>query len=200
MAEGASVAHQARRLHRATRLHRPQRERHRRRAVRAHGDPRQQTGRHLCRLRTALSAFHRTGLQGRPEHGVFIQITADDAKDLPVPDQKASFGIIKAAQARGDFGVLTERGRRALRLHIKGRRRQGSGDNQHRDRQGANLRTHDADRTRRPWPHGRQYRSPPDRKRASTTSLSTTPISRSSPILPITARGQPRRWTTSSAS
>jgi transaldolase/glucose-6-phosphate isomerase len=51
---------------------------------------------------------------------VFLQITADDAKDLPVPGQKASFGIIKAAQARGDFGVLTERGRRALRVHLKG--------------------------------------------------------------------------------
>ena len=37
-----------------------------------------------------------------------------------MPGQKASFGIIKAAQARGDFGVLTERGRRALRVHLKG--------------------------------------------------------------------------------
>ncbi|HEY0234126.1 MAG TPA: bifunctional transaldolase/phosoglucose isomerase [Afipia sp.] len=66
--------------------------------------------------------LHSTGqaYKGGPNTGVFIQITADDAKDLPVPDQKASFGIIKAAQARGDFGVLTERGRRALRLHIKG--------------------------------------------------------------------------------
>ncbi|MBX9710608.1 MAG: bifunctional transaldolase/phosoglucose isomerase [Xanthobacteraceae bacterium] len=66
--------------------------------------------------------LHSTGqaYKGGPNSGVFIQITADDAKDLPVPDQKASFGIIKAAQARGDFGVLTERGRRALRLHIKG--------------------------------------------------------------------------------
>ena len=51
---------------------------------------------------------------------MFLQITADDAKDLPVPGQKASFGVIKAAQARGDFGVLTERGRRALRVHLKG--------------------------------------------------------------------------------
>ena len=37
-----------------------------------------------------------------------------------VPGQKASFGVIKAAQARGDFDVLTERGRRALRVHLKG--------------------------------------------------------------------------------
>ncbi|MGA2055529.1 MAG: bifunctional transaldolase/phosoglucose isomerase [Bradyrhizobium sp.] len=66
--------------------------------------------------------LHSTGqaYKGGPDSGVFLQITADDAKDLPVPGQKASFGVIKAAQARGDFGVLTERGRRALRVHLKG--------------------------------------------------------------------------------
>jgi transaldolase / glucose-6-phosphate isomerase len=37
-----------------------------------------------------------------------------------VPGQKVSFGVIIAAQARGDFDVLTERGRRALRVHLKG--------------------------------------------------------------------------------
>jgi transaldolase/glucose-6-phosphate isomerase len=51
---------------------------------------------------------------------VFLQITANDTKDLQIPTQKASFGVIKAAQARGDFDVLTERGRRALRVHLKG--------------------------------------------------------------------------------
>jgi transaldolase / glucose-6-phosphate isomerase len=66
--------------------------------------------------------LHSTGqaYKGGPNSGVFLQITADDAKDLPVPGQKASFGVIKAAQARGDFDVLTERGRRALRVHLKG--------------------------------------------------------------------------------
>jgi transaldolase / glucose-6-phosphate isomerase len=66
--------------------------------------------------------LHSTGqaYKGGPDSGVFLQITADDANDLPVPGQKASFGVIKAAQARGDFGVLTERGRRALRVHLKG--------------------------------------------------------------------------------
>jgi transaldolase/glucose-6-phosphate isomerase len=65
---------------------------------------------------------HSTGqaYKGGPNTGVFVQITADDAKDLAVPGQTASFGIIKAAQARSDFDVLTERDRRALRLHIKG--------------------------------------------------------------------------------
>jgi len=42
----------------------------------------------------------------------------DDANDLAVPDQKYTFGVVKAAQARGDFEVLAERGRRALRVHI----------------------------------------------------------------------------------
>ena len=51
---------------------------------------------------------------------MFLQITADDARDLAVPGQKASFGVIKAAAARGDFDVLIERGRRALRVHLKG--------------------------------------------------------------------------------
>jgi len=65
---------------------------------------------------------HSTGqaYKGGPNSGVFLQITADDDKDLAVPGQKASFGVIKAAQARGDLGVLTERGRRALRVHLKG--------------------------------------------------------------------------------
>jgi transaldolase / glucose-6-phosphate isomerase len=66
--------------------------------------------------------LHSTGqaYKGGPDSGVFLQITADDARDLAVPGQKASFGIIKAAQARGDFDVLTDRGRRALRVHLKG--------------------------------------------------------------------------------
>ncbi len=66
--------------------------------------------------------LHSTGqaYKGGPESGVFLQITAEDDKDLAVPGQKASFGVIKAAQARGDFDVLTERGRRALRVHLKG--------------------------------------------------------------------------------
>jgi hypothetical protein len=49
---------------------------------------------------------------------VFLQITCDDAVDLPVPGQKYTFGVVKSAQARGDFAVLAERGRRALRVHL----------------------------------------------------------------------------------
>ena len=64
--------------------------------------------------------LHSTGqaYKGGPNSGVFLQITCDDAKDLPVPGQKYTFGIVKAAQARGDFQVLAERGRRALRVHL----------------------------------------------------------------------------------
>src|SRR5205814_1834282 len=71
--------------------------------------------------------LHSTGqaYKGGPDSGVFLQITADDDKDLAVPGQKASFGVIKAAQARGDFDVLTERGRRALRVHLKGNLKSG---------------------------------------------------------------------------
>jgi transaldolase/glucose-6-phosphate isomerase len=64
--------------------------------------------------------LHSTGqaYKGGPNSGVFLQITCDDAVDLLVPGQKYTFGVVKAAQARGDFAVLAERGRRALRVHL----------------------------------------------------------------------------------
>lgn len=66
--------------------------------------------------------LHSTGqaYKGGPQSGVFLQITVEDAEDLPVPGQRYSFGVVKAAQARGDFDVLAERGRRALRIHLGG--------------------------------------------------------------------------------
>jgi transaldolase / glucose-6-phosphate isomerase len=66
--------------------------------------------------------LHSTGqaYKGGPDSGVFLQITSGDAEDLPIPGHRASFGVVKAAQARGDFGVLVERGRRALRVHLDG--------------------------------------------------------------------------------
>ncbi|GAA08490.1 bifunctional protein [transaldolase and glucose-6-phosphate isomerase] [Acetobacter tropicalis NBRC 101654] len=71
--------------------------------------------------------LHSTGqaYKGGPNTGVFLQITADDAHDLPVPGENYSFGVVKAAQARGDFDVLAERGRRALRVHIRGSLKDG---------------------------------------------------------------------------
>lgn len=66
--------------------------------------------------------LHSTGqaYKGGPNSGVFLQITCDDAADLDVPGLKYTFGVVKAAQASGDFQVLTERGRRALRVHLSG--------------------------------------------------------------------------------
>ena len=64
--------------------------------------------------------LHSTGqaYKGGPNSGVFLQLTAEDGFDLPVPGQKYTFGVVKAAQARGDFQVLAERERRALRVHL----------------------------------------------------------------------------------
>jgi transaldolase/glucose-6-phosphate isomerase len=64
--------------------------------------------------------LHSTGqaYKGGPNSGVFLQVTCDDAQDVPIPGQKFTFGTVKAAQARGDFDVLAERQRRALRIHL----------------------------------------------------------------------------------
>ncbi|KQP41031.1 transaldolase [Methylobacterium sp. Leaf104] len=66
--------------------------------------------------------LHSTGqaYKGGPETGVFLQITADPSADLAIPGRSLGFGTVVAAQARGDFAVLAERRRRALRIHIKG--------------------------------------------------------------------------------
>jgi transaldolase/glucose-6-phosphate isomerase len=63
---------------------------------------------------------HSTGqvYKGGPNCGVFLQITCDDSADIDVPGRSYSFGVVKAAQARGDLEVLVERGRRALRVHL----------------------------------------------------------------------------------
>jgi glucose-6-phosphate isomerase len=64
--------------------------------------------------------LHSTGqdYKGGPNTGVFLQITADHAIDVAIPDQKYSFGIVIAAQAAGDLAVLESRGRRAIRVHL----------------------------------------------------------------------------------
>ena len=64
--------------------------------------------------------LHSTGQghKGGPNTGVFLQITCDDAQDLPVPGKNYTFGAVKSAQAQGDLEVLEARGRRVLRVHI----------------------------------------------------------------------------------
>jgi transaldolase/glucose-6-phosphate isomerase len=64
--------------------------------------------------------LHSTGqaYKGGPPSGVFIEITHDAARDLPVPGRKFSFGLVEQAQAKGDYDVLAERGRRLIRVHL----------------------------------------------------------------------------------
>jgi len=64
--------------------------------------------------------LHSTGQlhKGGPNTGVFIQITSDDAEDLPIPGEPYTFGVLKAAQALGDFFSLTKRNRRTIRVHL----------------------------------------------------------------------------------
>lgn len=64
--------------------------------------------------------LHSTGqaYKGGPDSGVFLQVTCDYGTDLQVPGQKYTFGVVQAAQARGDFQVLNERKLRALRIHL----------------------------------------------------------------------------------
>ena len=64
--------------------------------------------------------LHSTGqaYKGGPNTGVFLQITAEHAADIAVPGHGYSFGAVIDATARGDFAVLNERGRRALRVHL----------------------------------------------------------------------------------
>jgi len=64
--------------------------------------------------------LHSTGqaYKGGPDSGLFLQITSDDDRAVAIPGQRYTFGVVKAAQARGDFDVLATRGRRALRVHV----------------------------------------------------------------------------------
>jgi transaldolase/glucose-6-phosphate isomerase len=64
--------------------------------------------------------LHSTGQlhKGGPDSGVFLQLTADPSKDLPIPGWDESFATLIAAQALGDLTSLQRRGRRAMRLHF----------------------------------------------------------------------------------
>jgi transaldolase/glucose-6-phosphate isomerase len=66
--------------------------------------------------------LHSTGqaYKGGPNSGVLLQITGEDLEDIGVPGHRYTFGVVKAAQARGDLAVLGERQRRVIRVHIHG--------------------------------------------------------------------------------
>ncbi len=60
--------------------------------------------------------------KGGPDIGLFLQITADREKDLPIPGEPYTFGVLADAQALGDLQTLQSLGRRVVRIHL------GSGD------------------------------------------------------------------------
>jgi hypothetical protein len=64
--------------------------------------------------------LHSTGQlhKGGDASGVFIQVTAEAAADIPLPGEPFSFGVLVQAQALGDFQSLASRDRRAIRVHL----------------------------------------------------------------------------------
>ena len=64
--------------------------------------------------------LHSTGQlhKGGPDSGVFIQVTAADARDVEIPGEPFTFSTLKQAQALGDFRSLSTRNRRAVRVEI----------------------------------------------------------------------------------
>lgn len=64
--------------------------------------------------------LHSTGqaYKGGPNTGVFLQVTGGPARDLPIPGKRYTFGVVKTAQALGDFQVLADRDRRAIRIDL----------------------------------------------------------------------------------
>ncbi len=80
--------------------------------------------RHAKQVATTLGYgprfLHSTGQlhKGGPNSGVFIQVTADQRKDLEIPEEPHSFGTLAAAQALGDMKSLSTRNRRVIRIHL----------------------------------------------------------------------------------
>jgi len=67
--------------------------------------------------------LHSTGQyhKGGPQNGVFLQITGTVADDVEVPGRDFTLGRLQMAQALGDLGALHQRGRPAVRLHLRDR-------------------------------------------------------------------------------
>ena len=67
--------------------------------------------------------LHSTGQyhKGGPQNGVFLQVTGAVTRDVPVPGRPFSLGRLQLAQALGDLRALGQRGRPAVRLHLRDR-------------------------------------------------------------------------------
>ena len=65
--------------------------------------------------------LHSTGQlhKGGRNNVVVVQLTGEDAADVPIPGRAFSFGVLKDAQALGDVHALSRRNRRAIRIHFK---------------------------------------------------------------------------------
>jgi transaldolase/glucose-6-phosphate isomerase len=64
--------------------------------------------------------LHSTGQyhKGGPNTGIFLQLTAGDREDAPVPGTPYTFGVLRQAQALGDLQALAGHGRQILRIHL----------------------------------------------------------------------------------
>jgi hypothetical protein len=64
--------------------------------------------------------LHSTGQlhKGGPDNGLYLLLTADDHRDVPIPGEPFTFGVFKRAQALGDMQSLQGHGRRVARLHL----------------------------------------------------------------------------------
>ncbi|HVR42884.1 MAG TPA: bifunctional transaldolase/phosoglucose isomerase [Thermoanaerobaculia bacterium] len=64
--------------------------------------------------------LHSTGQlhKGGAGDGLFLQVTAEEGADVPIPGEPFGFSVLAAAQAQGDFDALASRGRRALRVDL----------------------------------------------------------------------------------
>jgi transaldolase/glucose-6-phosphate isomerase len=84
--------------------------------------------RNLIRDRTGLATtlgygprfLHSTGQlhKGGPNNALYLQLTADEERDIEIPDRDYSFGTLKQAQALGDLQALREHDRRVIRIHL----------------------------------------------------------------------------------
>lgn len=111
-------------------------------ALQAYLQPRRETYAALQALRTRLRDrtrlattlgfgprfLHSTGQlhKGDGGRGLFVQLTAPDRRDAPIPDRAGSpdsglgFATLKLAQALGDRRALEQAGRRVIRLQLEG--------------------------------------------------------------------------------
>ena len=109
-------------------------------SIQAYVDPREENSKELLSLRETLGRIsrvpvtlgfgprflHSTGQlhKGDSGDGLFLQIVSENSNDVPIPDDMGSaesglsFGILKTAQATGDFRSLDEKGRTVACIRV----------------------------------------------------------------------------------